>query len=330
MNDLSVIEQVLVQGDLAKLSTQHRVEYYNRVCESLTLNPLTRPFQYLQLNGKLILYATKDCTEQLRKRDGISITIVSRELVEGVYVVTARAQSASGRCDESIGAVAIDNLKGEAKANALMKAETKAKRRVTLSFAGLGMLDENEVSSIPDAQVVTMPEQPQRSLPAPEHTVNTETGEILEAEPPRQPRTPENLKTCKDCSATIAWAGTPGSTKSYPYDVGPDNIRTDVRHQCPRTGQREPLSSAPPTDKQRKLLIQRAEAMQRNPKLPDGLRAAPVELAAMADDELREFIAEMAEALNKPVVAVEATYDGVYPTGDGNTPPAGDDGDVPF
>ena len=44
----------------------------------------------------------------------------------------------------SIGAVSIKGLQGENLANALMKAETKAKRRVTLSLAGLGWLDETE------------------------------------------------------------------------------------------------------------------------------------------------------------------------------------------
>jgi hypothetical protein len=37
-------------------------------------------------------------------------------------------------------------------ANALMKAETKAKRRATLSICGLGMLDETEVEDIQGAQ----------------------------------------------------------------------------------------------------------------------------------------------------------------------------------
>jgi hypothetical protein len=46
-------------------------------------------------------------------------------------------------------------------ANALMKAETKAKRRVTLSICGLGMLDESEVESIPGAAVEPL------ALPAP-------------------------------------------------------------------------------------------------------------------------------------------------------------------
>jgi len=76
---------------------------------------------------------------------------VAREVVEGCYVVTAQAAMPSGRCDESIGAVPIENLKGESRSNAMMKAETKAKRRVTLSICGLGMLDESEVDSIPNA-----------------------------------------------------------------------------------------------------------------------------------------------------------------------------------
>ncbi len=143
------IEQVLVNGNLAQLSPEQRVSYYNAVCESVGLNPLTRPFEYITLNGKLVLYARRDCADQLRKIHGVSIAIAARELVEGVYVVTARATDRSGRCDEAIGAVPLDKLQGEARANAMMKAETKAKRRVTLSVCGLGMLDENEVDSVP-------------------------------------------------------------------------------------------------------------------------------------------------------------------------------------
>jgi len=39
--------------------------------------------------------------------------------------------------------------------NAVMKAVTKAKRRLTLSLCGLGWLDETEVDSIPEARVYT-------------------------------------------------------------------------------------------------------------------------------------------------------------------------------
>lgn len=148
--DPSIVQQVLLGGDLSKLNPEQRISFYNRVCESLGLNPLTQPFAYLRLSGKEVLYAKKDCTEQLRFIHGISIDPkgFTREVIEGVYVVTAPASMPSGRTDVSTGAVAIDGLKGESRANAMMKAETKAKRRVTLSICGLGMLDETEVETI--------------------------------------------------------------------------------------------------------------------------------------------------------------------------------------
>jgi hypothetical protein len=149
----AIIEQVIVMGDLAKLNPEQRNVYYKSVCDSLGLNPLTRPFEYITLNGKLVLYARKDCTDQLRKLQNVSIRIVGRDLMDDLIVVTAEATNANGRTDSSIGAVSIQGLKGEAKANALMKAETKARRRVTLSLCGLGVVDESEIDSIPHARV---------------------------------------------------------------------------------------------------------------------------------------------------------------------------------
>jgi len=149
-----VIAKVLLGGDLAQLTSQQKISYYRSVCESLGLNPLTQPFEYLRLSGREVLYAKRNCTDQLRHAHHISVTIAARELVEDCYVVTARAAFPDGRHDESIGAVPIAGLKGESRSNAMMKAETKAKRRVTLSLVGLSTLDESEVDSIPGAQPV--------------------------------------------------------------------------------------------------------------------------------------------------------------------------------
>lgn len=163
----TLLESVVIGGDLSSLSSLDRVLYYKQVCESMGLNPLTKPFEYMKLQGKLTLYARKDCTEQLRKLHDISIEIKARELVEDCYLVTARATNKEGRSDEAIGAVSIQGLKGEARANAMMKAETKAKRRVTLSIAGLGMLDENEVETIPGV-VIGEPQIPQEMPVSPD------------------------------------------------------------------------------------------------------------------------------------------------------------------
>jgi hypothetical protein len=152
--ELSVIEQVVMQGDLSKLDPAQRVIYYRKVCDSAGLNPFTRPFDYINLNGKLTLYAKKDCTEQLRKLNGISIEHLEGRVVDDIYIVTAIARDKHGRTDQATGAVTMGNLKGDAKANALMKAETKAKRRVTLSISGLGWCDETEVETIPGAKQI--------------------------------------------------------------------------------------------------------------------------------------------------------------------------------
>jgi len=157
------MESVLISGDLSKLSAADRMSYYQAVCNSLGLNPLTKPFDYIELNGKLTLYALKACTDQLREKHNISVVLTNKEFVEGIYVVTAMATMPDGRTDTDDGAKSVSGLRGDAYANALMHTVTKAKRRVTLSIRGLGMLDESEVETIPNART---------------QAVDIETGEI--------------------------------------------------------------------------------------------------------------------------------------------------------
>jgi hypothetical protein len=122
------------------------------------LDPFTKPFDILRLNGKEVLYCTRSGTQQLNKLHKVSHLITSRDTNQeaGVYIVTSKASLPDGRCTESIGAVNIQGLKGEAYANAIMKAETKAKRRATLDLLGLGVLDESEAESIPNAKLMAI------------------------------------------------------------------------------------------------------------------------------------------------------------------------------
>src|ERR687896_2734064 len=121
-----MVERMVIGGDLSELTAAQRADYYAAVCHSLGLNPRTKPFAYLTLHGKLRLYALRDCADQLRRLHGISIYITNRERLGDIYLVTARAKDKTGREDESLGAVALGTLKGDALANALMKCETKA------------------------------------------------------------------------------------------------------------------------------------------------------------------------------------------------------------
>jgi hypothetical protein len=145
----AIMEQVLTKGDLSKLSQADRNSYYMATCRSLGLNPLTRPFEYIVLNGKLTLYARRDAADQLRKINGISIEILSRELHGDILTVAVRARDGTGRTDEDLGCVNLGKAQGEMRANLVLKCVTKAKRRVTLSICGLGFLDETEVEDIP-------------------------------------------------------------------------------------------------------------------------------------------------------------------------------------
>lgn len=152
--DSKGIENLLINGNLESLNEKQRIEYYSKVCESLGLNPLTKPFDYIKLSGKLTLYANKNATEQLRKIYKVSIVNISTTKVGDVLVTKCKVQDGTGRTDVGTGAVAVEKLKGDAYANAIMKNETKAKRRATLSICGLGMLDESELETIKDAYVV--------------------------------------------------------------------------------------------------------------------------------------------------------------------------------
>ncbi|EAK4002080.1 hypothetical protein C4Q05_06570 [Campylobacter coli] len=141
-------ELALVKGDLSKLSDVERASYVKNLCESLGLNMLTKPFEYIVLNGKLTLYANKSATDQLRQIRKVSITKTEVAQVGDIYMVTAYAATPDGRTDCDTGALNIKNLGGDNLANAIMKAITKAKRRVTLSICGLGMFDESELETI--------------------------------------------------------------------------------------------------------------------------------------------------------------------------------------
>ena len=146
-----VIESVIVRGDISALTQQERAAYYLQICRSLGLNPAAQPLTPLRLNGKEILYASRGATDQLAAQHGIN-----REIIDGPKVIdlagtklvyaVCRATHPSGRSETAVATVPLQDP-----ANVLMKAETKAKRRATLSILGLGMLDETEIETIPAA-----------------------------------------------------------------------------------------------------------------------------------------------------------------------------------
>jgi hypothetical protein len=149
----AIYESLALRGDISGLKPADKIKYYRALCERLGLDPMTQPFLPLRLNNKEILYASRAATDQLARIHSVTREVIKREVISDVYVVTCRASLPSGRVEESIGAVSIKGLQGDALANGLMKAESKSKRRATLSILALGMLDELEIETIPKNQV---------------------------------------------------------------------------------------------------------------------------------------------------------------------------------
>ena len=146
-----VVESLVVRGDVSALNPEEKARFYVQMCGQLGLNAATQPLAVLKLNGKEIFYPTRGATDQLA-----AIHRLTREIVDGPRVVdlagtklvycVCRATHPNGRVETAVATVPLTDP-----ANVLMKCETKAKRRATLSILGLGMLDESELETIPAA-----------------------------------------------------------------------------------------------------------------------------------------------------------------------------------
>lgn len=169
--DNATLFSLVTNGDCSKLTDEQKLAYYKARCDAAGLDPRAQPFQFIPMNGKLVLYALRGATDQLASKNGVALEILSQVTEDGVRTVTVRAKAKDGRQTDEIGCVTVGSLKGDALCNAYMKAVTKAKRRAVLSICGLGMLDETELEAIPQAKdalpVQVQVEPPKKSVEKP-------------------------------------------------------------------------------------------------------------------------------------------------------------------
>ena len=156
-----IMNKIILKGDTSGLNEQEKLQYYGAMCERLGIDPMTQPFQLLNLLGKQVLYCTKGGAEQLNKIYGVSHEIKKKESINDTHVVEVRASmwdkdSKGVRFTDEVGIVSIRGMSGDMLVNAMLKSVTKAKRRATLALLGLGMLDETEAETIPNAKTDTI------------------------------------------------------------------------------------------------------------------------------------------------------------------------------
>lgn len=168
------LAHVLGAGDLARLTNEQRVGHYLDLCRSLGLNPRSRPFDWIEFYDpqtkakKLQLYPNQSCAAQLRRQHQISVRVVKKEAIDrdtdsAMYLVEVEGTTPTGRtgfASKYVPLVGMGQdrrtypLKGQQLANAYMKAETGALRRLVLSM--VGMVSPPEMDELRHPQIVTV------------------------------------------------------------------------------------------------------------------------------------------------------------------------------
>lgn len=171
----ALAEQVAVDPRRAVPTPQQRMAYYSRVCESLGINPYTQPFQYIRLNNKLVLYATRTAADQLRKRNGEPGRARHSVCRWSGYRHCHRAgRRWAHRHGNRRGSPGQPARRGPRQCH--HESRHKGQAAVDAFYLRLGR-DETEVGTIRDARPVTV----------------TDDGEIVDESPPRPSSARRNL-----------------------------------------------------------------------------------------------------------------------------------------
>jgi len=165
-------KKFLATEALDNLTDEQLQTHYLQACEYFKIPPEANVLMYAWLDGEMgrhrVLYARKGATDIFRERLGIDTTELNKDDGPGYVSFTAVGKNKNGRVERAVGAVGTEGLRGQALAAAVMTAQTRALRRMTLQFVGGGLLDETEVqdssvsvkASTPPALKETGPQVP--------------------------------------------------------------------------------------------------------------------------------------------------------------------------
>ena len=152
-------------GSIQHLANNEKRELLAKICNSLGLNQYIMPFRiYRNMEGHEFIYATKECCAELRHLHNINVLTESHSIIDGMVIASVSGNNKYGRVDHEIGAIDINSLQGQDRANAVMWAMTKAKRRLTLSLAGLGVLADVETRDMKEVIEYNVLEETPKAL----------------------------------------------------------------------------------------------------------------------------------------------------------------------
>jgi hypothetical protein len=174
--------------DLDRLSKEELQQYYLDACAFHGVPPELNVLAFTYMDSgdgarRRVLYAKKGATDIIRERLGISVADLRKEIFNGTLTYTCFGKNKDGRFEIAVGASYIDGLIGRALEVAIMVAQTRAIRRMTLQFAGAGLIDETELQA--DSKTTDIKE----ALTTPQPTVkpNNAVGKDITAVPIFEP-----------------------------------------------------------------------------------------------------------------------------------------------
>ena len=168
----AVVEQ-LIRGDVSSVPREALLRYVFTFCERVGISPLAVPFSLLKTQRGMQLVANRNFYDAVASKYSVSRECVGEGFFEGtkLYYTRYRATTPDGRVTEDMALVDTAGLNGNDLANAIMKAHTKGRNRVTRAHLGFPFPDETEAETVPGASVVSIEEMPNAGNgepPAPE------------------------------------------------------------------------------------------------------------------------------------------------------------------
>lgn len=176
--------------DIDSLNESQRQEYVRNICKHLGVPAELNLVMLTYMDSsdgprRLVAYAKRGAAEIIRDNRQISVTDLKHELIGGSIVYTVVGKDKNGRQEIATGSKYIEGLFGADLDDAIMTAQTRAVRRMTLQFPGGGVLDESEVQG--RIKIISAKNET-AEVPAPPVavTINDQPGTVASTEPTRQ------------------------------------------------------------------------------------------------------------------------------------------------
>lgn len=140
--------------NLERLSEEQRAQYLRDFSEHLGLPPDLNALDLIWMDDdnksglrKLVVYCRKGTADLLRDIHQVQVKSLEQLTIPGCVAFKATGVNKTDRQEIAVGAHDSEGLRGARLASAVMTAQTRACRRLTIQFAGGGMLDESEVNA---------------------------------------------------------------------------------------------------------------------------------------------------------------------------------------